>query len=296
MEFIDQLAAAARAIFASGLVLSSLYVMIAAGLALVWNTLGIFNFAHGAIMVIGAYVAWTVSDPAGLGWGLTFGLVIGVAASAIIGLLINFLLILPFLSQPNLVLIAVMTTLSGAFFLENSALLIWGPRIKQLEKLVESNVSIGGTAISGHEAAIIVIAPLLMFALWAYLRFTWSGAAIRAVAQNREFAELSGIRSRTMYSVAFAIAAGLAGFAGTMLGAIRFITPGLGSEPLVKAMIVVILGGLGSIPGTVIGAYVVGFGEAISTYFLGAYWTQAAMFAVFIVILVLRPNGLMGRK
>ncbi len=296
MEFVDQIAPAVRAIFASGLVLSSLYVMIAAGLALVWNTLGIFNFAHGAIMVIGAYVAWTISDPAGLGWGLTVGLVIGVAASAIIGLVINRLLILPFLSQPNLVLIAVMTTLSGAFFLENSALLIWGPRIKQLEKLVEGNVSVGGTAISGHEAAIIVIAPLLMLALWGYLRFTWSGAAIRAVAQNREFAELSGIRSRTMYAVAFAIAAGLAGFAGTMLGAIRFITPGLGSEPLVKAMIVVILGGLGSIPGTVIGAYVVGFGEAISTYFLGAYWTQAAMFAAFIVILVLRPNGLMGRK
>jgi len=85
-------------------------------------------------MVIGAYVAWTISDPAGLGWGLMPGLIIAVATSAALGLVINRLLILPFLSQPNLVLIAVMTTLSGAFFLENSALLIWGPRIKQLEK------------------------------------------------------------------------------------------------------------------------------------------------------------------
>ncbi len=296
MEWIDQIVIAARAIFASGLVLSSLYVLIAAGLAIVWNTLGIFNFSHGAIMVIGAYIAWTVSDPAALGWGLWPGVFAAVVASAVLGLVINRLLILPFLGQPNLVLIAVMTTLSGAFFLENSALLIWGPRIKQLEKLVAGNVSVGGTAISGHEAAIIVLAPLLMLGLWAFLRFTWTGSAIRAVAQNREFAELSGIRSRAMYAAAFAIAAGLAGFAGVMLGAIRFITPGLGGEPLVKAMIVVILGGLGSIPGTVIGAYVVGFGEAASTYFLGAYWTQAVLFLGFIIILVIRPNGLMGRK
>ncbi|WP_324754022.1 branched-chain amino acid ABC transporter permease [Roseovarius sp. Pro17] len=296
MEWIDQIGSAARAIFASGLVLSSLYVLIAAGLAIVWNTLGIFNFAHGAIMVIGAYVAWTVSDPAALGWGLLPGIVIAVATSAILGLVINRLLILPFLTQPNLVLITVMTTLSGAFFLENSALLIWGPRIKQLEKVVSGNVSVGGTAISGHEATIIVLAPLLMLGLWAFLRFTWVGSAVRAVAQNREFAELSGIRARAMYAVAFAIAAGLAGFAGVMLGAIRFITPGLGGEPLIKAMIVVILGGLGSIPGTIIGSYLVGFGEAASTYFLGAYWTQAALFLVFIIILVIRPNGIMGRK
>jgi branched-chain amino acid transport system permease protein len=296
LEWIDQVVLAARAIFASGLVLSSLYVLIAAGLALVWSTLGIFNFAHGAVMVIGAYVAWTISDPAGLGWGLMPGLIIAVAASAALGLIINRLLILPFISQPNLVLIAVMTTLSGAFFLENSALLIWGPRIKQLEKLVEGNVSVAGTAISMHEAVIIVLAPLLMLGLWAFLRFTWTGSAVRAVAQNREFAELSGIRARAMYAVAFAIASGLAGFAGVVLGAIRFITPGLGGEPLIKAMIVVILGGLGSIPGTVVGAYLVGFGEATSTYFLGAYWTQAVMFFVFIIILVIRPDGLMGRK
>lgn len=269
--------------------------MIAAGLALVWNTLGIFNFAHGTIMVIGAYVAWTVADASGLGWGLLPGLLAALAASAVIGLLINWLLVQPFLGLPNLTLIAVMTTLSGAFFLENSALLIWGPRIKQLDKLVEGNVTIAGTAISGHEAAIIILAPLTMLALWAFLRFTWQGQAIRAVAQNREFAELAGIRSARMYAIAFAISAMLAGFAGVMLGAIRFITPTMGADPLIKAMIVVILGGLGSIPGTVLGAYLVGFGEATSTYFLGAYWTQAALFLVFIVILAVRPNGLMGR-
>lgn len=285
-----------QSIFASGLVLASLYVLMAAGLALVWNTLGIFNFTHGALMAAAAYVAWTVADPRGLGLGLAAGVAAALLVAAVMGYLINLLLVTPFLGQKQIVLIAVMTTLSGAFFIENSALLLWGPRIKQLDKFVDGNVKIAGTTISGHEAIIIVLAPLLMLGLWAFLRYTWTGSAIRAVAQNREFAELSGVRVKRMYSIAFAIAAALAGLAGIMLGAIRFITPGLGGEPLLKALIVVILGGLGSMPGTVLGAYVVGFGEATSTYFLGAYWTQAVLFLVFIAFLVVRPNGLMGKQ
>jgi branched-chain amino acid transport system permease protein len=292
---LEPFLAAAQSILVSGLVLASLYVLMAAGLALVWNTLGIFNFSHGAMMAAGAYIAWTVSDPRGLGLGLAAGMAAAIIASALIGYVINRLLIAPFIGQKQIVLIAVMTTLSGAFFIENASLLIWGPRIKQLDKVIEGNVRLAGTVISGHEAIIIVIAPLTMLALWAFLRFTWTGNAIRAVALNREFAELCGIRVRTMYAVAFSIAAALAGFAGVMLGAIRFITPGLGAEPLMKALVVVILGGLGSMPGTVLGAYLVGFGEAASTYFLGAYWTQAALFAVFIGVLVVRPSGLFGK-
>jgi branched-subunit amino acid ABC-type transport system permease component len=182
---LDPFILAFQSVFASGLVLASLYVLMAAGLALVWNTLGIFNFTHGALMAIAAYVAWTVADPRGLDLGLAVGVIAAIAVAALLGLLINYLLVAPFLGQKQIVLIAVMTTLSGAFFLENSALLIWGPRIKQLDKLVEGNVRIAGTTISGHEAIIIVVAPLLMLGLWAFLKFTWTGSAIRAVAQNR---------------------------------------------------------------------------------------------------------------
>lgn len=293
---LESFVTAFQSIFASGLVLASLYVLMAAGLALVWNTLGIFNFTHGALMTLAAYIAWTVADARGLGLGLATGVVVAILASAFIGYLINVLLVTPFLGQKQIVLIAVMTTLSGSFFIENSAQLLWGPRIKQLDKFVDENVSIAGTVISGHEAIIVVLAPLLMIGLWAFLRFTWTGSAIRAVAQNREFAELNGIRVKRMYSIAFAISASLAGLAGVTLGAIRFMTPGLGGEPLLKAMIVVILGGLGSMPGTIIGAYIVGFGEAMTTYFLGAYWTQAVLFIVFIAILIVRPAGLMGKS
>lgn len=295
MDIIDTLRQALGTILTSGLTLASLYVLVAAGLALIWNTLGIFNFTHGAIMVMVAYIAWQVSDQAGLGLGLWAGVLVGLAAAAILGLLINWLLVQPFLNQPKLVLIAVMTTLSGALFLENTALLIWGPRIKQLQRVVEGNVNLFGWVISAHEAVIIVLAPTIMLLLWAFLQLTLTGKAIRAVAQNREFAELMGIPAARIYAATFAIAAVLAGVAGIMIGGIRFLTPGMGADPLLKAMIVVILGGLGSIPGTILGAYLIGIGEAASTYFLGAYWTQAVLFLAFILILVLRPNGLMGK-
>jgi len=292
---IDGFLQAAGTITSSGLVLASLYVLVASGLALIWNTLGIFNFTHGAIMVVVAYVAWQVSDPQGLGLGLGAGIVAGLVAGAALGLLVNWLLVMPFLREHNLVLIAVMTTLSGALFLENAALLTWGPRIKQLERVVDGNVSLAGWVISAHEGVIIIIAPLIMAVLWMFLYWTATGRAMRAVAQNREFAELMGVRSARIYAAAFIIAAVLAGIAGVMIGGIRFLTPGMGADPLLKAMIVVILGGLGSIPGTVLGAYLIGFGEATSTYLLGAYWTQAVLFLAFILILVLRPNGLMGK-
>lgn len=296
MDWIDPILAVARPILVSGIVLASLYALMATGLALVWNTLGIFNFAHGVFMTLGAYIAWQVADGRGFGWGLSAGIAVSVAVLAGLGVVVNRLLISPFLGRKDIVLVAVMTTLAGAFFLENSALLIWGPRIKQLDRIVSGNIKIIGSAISMHELVIIVLAPLVLVGLWAFLKWTRIGSAIRAVSQNRDSALLLGINVNAIYSLAFAISAALAGGAGVLLGAIRFITPTMGTEPLLKAFIVVILGGLGSFGGTIVSAYLIGFMEAFSTYFIGAYWTQAAMFGLFILVLVALPRGLMGRE
>lgn len=295
MDWIDSILAAAQPILVSGIVLASLYALMATGLALVWNTLGIFNFSHGIFMTLGAFVAWQFADARGYGLGLSVGIAVAVAALAGLGVLFNRVLIAPFLGRKDIVLVAVMTTLAGAFFLENSALLTWGPRIKQLERILPGNIKLMGTAISLHEFLIVILAPLVLLGLWAFLKWTRPGSAIRAVGQNRDSALLLGIRVNAIYALTFAISAALAGGAGVLLGAIRFITPTMGTEPLLKAFIVVILGGLGSFGGTIVSAYLVGFMEAISTYFFGAYWTQAVMFGLFIVILVVLPRGLMGR-
>lgn len=285
-----------QSILVSGLVLGSLYALAATGLSLIWSTLGIFNFSHGALMMLGAYVAWTVSDGAGLGLGLAAGITVALTVLIGLGALLEWALIRPFLARKNAVMISVIMTLAASVLLENSALLAWGPRLKQLPPLAEGSTRILGVAISAQELAIIVVAPLVLVGLWSFLKFTRLGAAIRAVAQNRESALLLGINVPLLYATTFSLAAALAALAGILLGSIRFLAPTMGAEPLNKALIVAIFGGLGSLGGTIGGAYVIGLIEALSNNVVGFFWTPAVLFTVLIVVLVFRPTGLFGRK
>lgn len=277
----------------SGAVLGSLYALMASGLSLVWTTLGVFNFAHGALMMIGAFVAWTVSEPLGL--GLWAGLIAGVGAAALLGVVIEFLLVRPFYGRPNMLLITVMTTLAAMIILEKSAQMIWGARLKQLPRLVEGDVSFLGAVFSAHEALIILIAPVILIALWAFATRTAIGRSLRATGQNQDAAALLGINVPLTFALAFGLGAALAGLTGILLGGIRFITPSLGVEPLVKAMIVVIFGGLGSLGATVGAAFVIGMAEAFLVLFVGLYWTPFMLFLGLIIVLIFRPNGLFGR-
>ena len=277
----------------SGIVLGSLYALMASGLSLIWTTLGVFNFAHGALMMIGAFVAWTVSE--GMGLGLWAGLVAGIGSAALLGIIIEYLLIRPFYGKPNMLLITVMTTLAAMIIMEKSAQIIWGARLKQLPRLVEGDISIFGAVISGHEALIVVIAPLILIALWAFATKTHLGRSLRAVGQNQDAAALLGINVPLTFALAFGLGAALAGLTGVLLGGIRFITPSLGAEPIVKAMIVVIFGGLGSLGATVGAAFVIGIAEAFLVLVLGLYWTPFVLFLGLIIVLIFRPNGLFGR-
>jgi branched-chain amino acid transport system permease protein len=283
-------------VLVSGLILGSIYALMASGLSLVWTTLGIFNFAHGAFMMLGAYAAWTIGAQEGLGLGPTLGVVAAAVLLAALGCVVELLLLRPFYARQNLVMLTVITTLSGMIFMENSALLTWGPRIKQLQPLATGNIDVLGVTISAQEGLIMVVSPLLLLGLWLWLRFSRIGRAIRAVGQNQEAAQLLGMNVSALYMTAFGLSALLAAVAGVLLGSIRFLSPGMGGEPLTKALIVAIFGGLGSIFGTVVGAYAIGLLEAFSNYMIGLYWAPAILFLVMIGTLMIRPSGLFGRS
>lgn len=281
------------AIVVSGLVLGSLYALMASGLSVVWTTVGVFNFAHGALMMLSAFVAWSVSEAAGL--GLAAGFVAGTLVAAATGLVIERLLVRPYYGHRNMLLITVMTTLAAMIVIEKGAQIIWGARLKQLPRILDGEVSLFGTVFSAHEALIVVLAPTILLALWRFTSNTRVGRSLRAVGQNREAAALLGIHVPRSFAIAFGLSAGLAGLAGVLLGSIRFITPSLGAEPLIKAMIVVIFGGLGSLGATVAAAYVIGFLEALLVVVIGLYWTPSVLFLAMVAVLVLRPAGLFGR-
>jgi branched-chain amino acid transport system permease protein len=283
-------------ILVSGLVLGSLYALMASGLSLVWSTLGIFNFAHGTLMTLGAYLAWTLTAPeAGIGLSPWLGLVLTLPAMVLAGIAVERLVIRPFYDTRAMMLITVMTTLAATVFIGKGIQLIWGARLKQLQPLVPGQVTLLGTTISAQEMLIIAVAPVILAALWAFLRYSATGRGIRAVGQNPHAARLIGINVARLFVITFALSAVLAGMTGVLIGSVRLVTPTLGDEPQIKALIIVIFGGLGSLAGTIWAAYLIGLAEAFLIYSIGIYWAPSLIFVLLILVLLLRPQGLFGK-
>lgn len=276
----------------SSLFQGSLYAMMAVGLALIWTTIGVFNFAHGALMMLGAYVAWQLASQDALGLPLALALPLAVIVMAAIGWVLQASVVRPMIGRPNIVLVVVITTLGAGSLVENGALEIWGPRSKQLPPILGGLASIGSIGVSQHQIAIIVLTPILLGALWLFLTRTRLGLALRAVAQNEDASLLVGLNVTALYGLAFAISAALAGVAGVFLGGYHFMSPSMGADPLLKALIVVVFGGITSISGPIFAAYLIGLFEAVSNYYFGLYWTPALLFAVLIAVLMIRPEGL----
>lgn len=282
-------------VIVAGLVSGSIYALIASGLSLVWGALGVFNFAHGVLLMMGAFAAWWVSDPAGLGLGLFAGILASMIFMVAAGGVLYVLLVRPWIGTPAAELTVIMTTIAGAMFLENLALYTFGARLKALDQVVTGTVLIAGTAMQAQNLLVIVLAPALLGSLALFLKLSKHGLAIRAIAQNHEAARLLGIKVERTYLLTFSVSALLAGVAGIMMGGLFNITPSMGNDPLLRAFLVVVFGGLGSLPGTIIAAYAIGLIEATSSYYIGIYWTPVVLFSVLIAVLLLRPNGILGR-
>lgn len=284
------------AILVSGFVAGSLYALMASGLSLVWGTLRMFNFAHGTLLMLGAYAAWYVSDAKGLNLGLGVAIPAALVLLGLLGIVLYFLLVRPFIARPGADLVVIITTLAGASFLQNGAQEVFGPRYKQLDRVIKGQIEFLNTAISLQDLLIIIITPVVLLLLALMLKRTKLGLAIRAVEQNHDSALLAGVRVGRIYLLVFAVSAGLAALAGIMLGGLFFITPVMGNDPLLRAFIVVVFGGLGSLPGTVAGAYAIGLIEAIAVFVVGLYWAPVVLFIVLILVMILRPNGLLGAQ
>ncbi len=284
---------AAAQIFIGGLFQGSLYAVMAVGLALIWTTIGVFNFAHGVLMMLGAYGAWQLTAI-----GVPYFVVVPLTMLLMAGFgwLLQATVVRPLIGRPNIVLVVVITTLAAASLVENGTLEIWGPRSKQLPSLSDGNTSVLGVGISVHQLVIIAVTPFILMGLWLFLHKTRLGLALRAVAQNEDASLLVGLNVKALYGLAFAISAAMAALAGIFLGGYRFMSPVMGSDPLLKALIVVVFGGLSSITGPIFAAYLIGFFEAVCSYYFGLYWTPALLFVVLILTLMIRPEGIFAGK
>ena len=278
----------------SGLNLGSIYALIALGYTMVYGIAKMLNFAHGDIIMVGAYAVITAVFTMGL--PPFIAILISIALCALLGIVIEFLAYRPLRqAQPLAVLI---TAIGVSYLLQNLALLIYGSEQKAFPTIVAlPTVHIGGVYIDGITLATLVVTAVIMVALSLFINKTRMGKAMRAVSEDKEAAELMGISVNRTITVTFAIGSALAGVAAIFYGAAyTYIRPTTGAMPGIKAFTAAVFGGIGSIPGAMLGGILLGVIEQLSKTYISTLWADAIVFGVLVVVLVVKPTGLLGKK
>jgi branched-chain amino acid transport system permease protein len=275
-----------------GLVRGAMYALMGIGLSLIFGILGVVNFAHGEFFMLGTYAMYFVAAVLGLPF------LAGVAAAAIvlfvIGVLVERALIEPLRQRAgrDWLLDSFVLTIGLMVILQNLALLGFGSRRRGITTMIEGSIVFGDVTITYERLAILALAVMIVGLLAAYIKFTDTGKAIRATAQDPEAAQTLGIEINRIYTVAFGIGAALAGAAGALLISIFPAFPTVGYQPVLKSFAVVILGGLGNIPGAIAGGFLLGIVEAYAIFFMSAGWQSVITPLIIILVLVFRPQGL----
>lgn len=277
----------------SGALSGSVYGLMAIGLTLIWGAVRLLNLAHGALYVVGAYAAWTVINVAGL--PLAVAIPAAVVVAAVFGLAMHVLAIRPMLGRPGFDSASIIATVGVAIALQAAALLAFGPRVKQIPAVVPGSLIVGSVRISYQGVVVVVVAVVALAALYVYLRSSRQGMAIRAISQEMDAASLMGIPVNRTFGLVMMISAGLAGLAGVLLSSVFFLSPTSGFTPMIIALIVTILGGIGSVTGTIVAAYLIGAFEASVQVYVGPRFAMPGLFLLMIAVLVVRPYGLFGK-
>ncbi|QBI19784.1 branched-chain amino acid ABC transporter permease [Egibacter rhizosphaerae] len=280
-------------IVTSGLLTGGIYALLAVGLTLIFGVLRVVNFAHGEFMMLGMYGAfwmWALwdLDP----YVSVFAVVPAVFA---LGLLTDRLIIRHTIGAPEVTV--VFATLGLSIFLQNFALTVWSADTRSVTTgYTGTAFSLGEVRASVPLVVSFVVALGLALALWALLTYTRFGKSIQAVAQNRDAAALMGINVGRVYMLTYAIAVAGAGAMGALAMPVFSAFPRVGLSFVITAFVIVVLGGLGSVVGAVVAALLIGVVQSVVGFLIGAAWAEIAYFLVFIAVLVLRPQGLLGRR
>jgi branched-chain amino acid transport system permease protein len=282
----------------NGVVLGSLYVLVALGLTLVYGVLVQINFAHADIVTLGAFSAYFLMHglSGGAGGGYAAGIVVALIVGGILGWVMNAAVFAPLRGRRS-ELLPLIATIGVSVTLENAMLALFGPIPYAFDSPFSGDViRFGGTYITVQHALIIAVSVVTIGLLYAFLRFTFLGKALRAVAQNRDAAALMGIDPDRQVMLTFVIASALAGMAGAMLGPVLVLTPFAGTSVIVKAFAIVIIGGFGNIDGTILAGLLVGLIESYTTQYLGPGMIDIVVFALLLTMLAVRPTGLIAEK
>ena len=281
----------------SGISLGSIYAIIALGYTMVYGIAKMLNFAHGDVIMVGGYMSFIAANY----WGLptVVSIVIAMMFCTVLGVMIEGLAYRPLRSAPSLAVL--ITAIGVSYFLQNIALLIWGANPKMFTSLFKGMSPIhaaGGRLTITPESLFTIAANIvIMIALTLFVSKSKAGKAMRAVSEDNGAAQLMGINVNQSISLTFAIGSGLAAVAGVLMcSAYPVLMPTTGAMPGIKAFTAAVFGGIGSIPGAMIGGLILGIIEIFSRAYISTELSDAIVFACLIIVLLVKPTGLLGKK
>ena len=278
----------------NGIVLGSLYVLVALGLTLIYGVLVQINFAHADIVTVGAFVAYFVVQS--LGANYLVAILAALVVGGLLGWLVNATIFQP-LRLTRSELLPLIATIGVSVMMQNGMLAWLGPVPFAFDTPYSNDVvRFGRIYITWQNLIIIVVSTVSIGLLYAFMRFTFMGKALRAVAQDRDTAGLMGINQAQVIMLTFVIASAFAGMAGAMLGPILVLTPFAGASVIVKAFAIVIIGGFGNIEGTIIAGLLVGLIESFTTQYFDPGWIDLVVFGLLLATLAFRPTGLIAER
>ncbi len=284
----------------NGLLVGALFAAVAVGFALIWGVVDIINLAHGEMVMLGAYVTyWTVRTTVG---GGDVSLWVGLAT---VPLAVGVLFVVGYLLQRYVVshvtgtdlFLTLLVTFGLSILIQQLAIRAWSADPRTVPIAFDGqSLNVAGMIVPKMKLIAFVGAIVLTAATWAFLKYTRQGRAIRAVAQNDEAAALLGIDVRHTRAVTFGLSSAIAGGAGSFIAMILQVEPQMGLNYTLKSFIIVVFGGIGSIPGALVGGLSLGAVEEITAGVLGSTWTLAVSFVILIILLVVKPTGLFGSE
>lgn len=274
-----------------GVSLGAQYALLALGFTLIFGILGVVNFAHGGFYMIGGYVAY--SCVALLGLPYPVAVLVAVAAAAALGWVFELFLLERLIDDH---LATLMLTLGLYLVTSNGLLRLFGPLSMEFSFPVTGSIQFGPIYVPKENMIVLGICLVAILALWLVLFRTDLGRALRALADDRQVAMAQGMRPKLLFPAAFALATGLAGLTGALVTPILALSPGVGDPVLATSFLTVILGGLGSLGGAALAAFIVGIVEAYSSVYFGGSVGALVLFILVLLLLVFRPTGLLGRE
>lgn len=274
----------------NGLMAGSIYVLVALGMVLIYGVMHVVNFAHGVLFTIGGYLGYFFYSH--LIESYVVATMLSMLSLGVIGIVLERGIFRPLSGNLRNQVIA---SLGLILVLENLVMALWGPNALQWKiASTEQLVNIGALRFSVHHLGVIAITLLLVTLLGLFLKFTRFGTAIRATSQSQEAALVVGIPVQRVQWTTFAIGSMLAAVGGAMVGPLFLVFPQMGDVPLIKGLAGILLGGMGSVPGAVVGGLILGVTESVSTLFLPTDYRDSIAFLMMVAILLVRPQGLFG--